>query len=522
MFSSFASKRAFALAAGLVLGVSAGLFPSPALAAKPAGGTAKAAKQPIAMGVISGPQGPKVRERVLKVLKNSDLYEVTDAEDLKPTDKPATFASTANALQVDAVIVGTVTKRMTLMLSVYGANGAKIDTLELPGGSFPKLYKAVDNELEIAIADPLASAKTKGGNKAAAAAAAAPAAAPEPAPKGDADIEMTETPAEKPKSEKPKKETPKAAAAATAKGKKSAKPEVEEPAAEEEEEETAPLEESDPDEEESAAEPSAPSEKGRRPVEAVLGMRLYNRKFNYTDSADPLLHSYSLDVAPALVVAARVYPGAFFRNDILSHVGVLFRWELGIPTTTQYPRADGSVAELKTKTGEFQLGVRGRFPIGAHELGTSLAYGSHWFKLKGDETFGGDPYAVVPDVDYRYVRASIDGRIYLKKLVVGAHLAPRFVTSLHELDLAGVWFPGAHGSGLDFGVMGGWKFLPWLSAVGGIDVVRYGFDFNNTPAPNRVVAGGATDTYLSLWLGAMFHLDGNANVEGGSIGASTE
>ena len=518
MFSSFASKRAFALAAGIVLGVGLGFSPSLAFAAKPAAGADKAAKQPIAVGVITGPQGPKVRARMLAVLRASDLYEVTDAEDLKPTDKPATFANTASALQVDAVIVGTVTKRMTLALSVYGANGAKIETLEVPGGSFPKLYKAIDNELEIAIADPLASAKGKGGKKAA---AAAPVAAPKaeaapPAETGDSDIEMTEAPPEKPKNTKGK------AAAATAakpkdKGAKAAAAEAESTEAEEEEEtpDAAPEKE----EESEASEPSK-HEKGRRPLEAILGARVYNRKFNYTNTADPLLHSYSLDIAPMIAVGARVYPAAFFRNDILSHIGVTFRYEFGIPTTTQYPRMDGTMAELKTKAGEFQLGVRGRFPIGPHEVGIGFEYGSQWFKLKGDETFGGDPYAVVPDVDYRYLRAPIDARFYIKKLIVGAHIAPRFVNSLHELDLAGVWFPGATGSGLDLGIMGGWNLAPIVSVVGGIDVVRYGFDFNNIPDDNRVVAGGATDTYLSIWVGAMIHFDGNAGLEATSVSAA--
>jgi hypothetical protein len=519
VFSIFAFGRAFALTAGLVLGAGLVLSPSPALAAKGAK-AAKAAKQPIAVGGITGPQGAKVRARVLSVLKQGGSYEVTDAEDLKPTDKPPIFASTAKMLQVDAVVVGTVTKRMTLLLTVYGANGAKIDTIELPGGTFPKLFKSVDNELEIAIADPLSTA-AKGDGK--------PAAAAAPAAEDDSDIEISEgaaaaapaAKAAKPKADEPKPEKPKD------KPNKKAKAEPEEEAEEEpaaEEEEEAPLEEDEASEGESdeAASDSSPQEKGRRPLEAIAGVRGFNRKFNYTDSTDPQLHSYSLDLGPAILVAARVYPGAFFRNDILSHIGVIFRYELGIPTNTQYPKADGSIADLTTKAGEFQLGVRGRFPIGQHELGTSLSYGSQWFKLKGDETYGVEPYAVVPDVDYRYIRASIDGRIYIKKLIVGAHLAPRFVTSMNELDLEGVWFPGAHGSGLDFGLMGGWRLMPFLSVVGGLDVVRYGFDFNSMPAENRVVAGGATDTYLSLWLGAMFHLDGNVSLTSEGMAATVE
>jgi hypothetical protein len=537
VFKSFASRRAFALAVGIALAASTvPILSTPVLAAKRAAGATKAAKQPIAVGQVTGPQGPKVRARVLKVLKASGLYEVTDAEDLKPTDKPATFARSASMLQVDAVIVGTVTKKMTLLVTAYGANGSKIDTIEVPGGSFPKLFAAIDNELEIAIADPLANAKQEKGGKAAAAPAAA-------AADDDSDIEISEGTAaeeekpkaekpkeEKPKEEKPKEEKPKAAAAAAGTSKAKKGKAEEEPVAEdedeesalEEEEEASSDEEGEEDDEGEEAAASEPGEKGRRPLEATAGVRGYNRKFNYTSTTDPRLHSYSLDIAPAIIVSARVYPGAWFRNDILSHLGLSFRYELGIPTTTQYPLSTGAIAELKTKAGEWQFGARGRFPIGPHELGTSLAYGQQWFKLKGDEAYGVEPYAVVPDVDYHYVRVSVDARFYIKKLIVGGHFAPRFVTSLDELDLEGVWFPAATGSGLDFGVMGGWQLMPILAVVGGLDVARYGFDFNPVPVDNRVVAGGATDTYLSLWVGAMFTFDAQANASGASVEASTD
>jgi hypothetical protein len=128
--------------------------------------------------------------------------------------------------------------------------------------------------------------------------------------------------------------------------------------------------------------------------------------------------------------------------------------------------------------------------------------------LKGDENPNADPYALVPDVNYQFLRFGVDARFAISKLTVGGHIAPRFLLSMADIDKARVWFPGASGSGLDFGLLVGWRLMPWLSAVGGADVVRYGFDFNAIPSDNRVVAGGASDTYLSVWLGAMFSLEG--------------
>ena len=42
------------------------------------------AKKPIAVGLIEGPQGDATRKNVLKTLKKTKQYEVTDAEDLAP------------------------------------------------------------------------------------------------------------------------------------------------------------------------------------------------------------------------------------------------------------------------------------------------------------------------------------------------------------------------------------------------------------------------------------------------------
>lgn len=464
---SFRRARAFSIA--FLLAVSGVLGRAEtASAAKPAA----AAKKSVAVGVISGPQGPKMRARVLDVLRKSGLYVVTDAEDVKPTDKPASYARVAKALQVQGIVVGTVTRRYDLALTVYGADGAKIDTLQLKGGNAAKLQKTIDNELEIAIADPLASASAP------ARASAKPAASP---PKAAA---------------KPQEEEEEA--------------DPEDLGEEEEEEPTEEEESSEEEEEEEPVEDGAAGNRGRRPIEAILGVRAYNRKFNYTRTPDASLHSYELGLGPALLGTVRAYPAAFFTDDTWSHLGIEARYEFGIATTTEFARADGSIASLSTTSSEFELGLRGRLPLAQHELGLFGLFGAHAFSLKGDENPNADPYALVPDVNYHFLRVGVDARFAISKLVVGGHIAPRFLLSMDEIDKARVWFPGASGSGLDFGIFGGWHLTPWLSAVGGLDVVRYGFDFNAIPPNNRVVAGGATDTYLSVWLGAMFSLESKA------------
>jgi hypothetical protein len=464
---------------------------------------AKQAKVPVAVGSFAGPQQTKVRKKVLDVLRKSGSYEVTDAEDIKPGGNKKAYASMASALGSNAIIVGVISKRFNLTLTVYDANGARLDAVEIKGGggSFG-LLKAIDNELEISIADPIARAKSGG----------------KPAP-----VKAEPKPEPKPKAEKKPKADEEEEPEISEEG------EIDEGSAESGDSGEESGEEGDSEDEGAeVSAPSEPSEPGLRPLEVMAGLRGYSRQFEYTDPQRNTdlrgteLHPYRLPLGPAILVALRFYPAALFMNNALSHVGITGRYELGIATGTNYTERDPMTGQdvttnLATSSATWQAGLRGRLPIGAHELGVFAEYGSHAFVLRGDEnpSLPNKPYALVPDVNYVFIRTGLDARLHFRKVVLGGHVAPRFLQSLREIDTPGIWFPAATGSGLDFGLMGGYSILPYLSVVGGLDVLRYGFDFNRMPdclpmSQRCAVAGGATDTYLSGWLAAMLHLDGSA------------
>lgn len=498
MLTPIVFRRVLPICAALLAGVAtAVVVPRDVMAAK-------VAKVPIAVGSFAGPQATKIRAKVMEVLRKSGSYEVTDAEDIKPGASTAAYANMAKAMGANAIIVGVVSKRFNLTLTVYGGNGARVDALEVKGGGSFALIKKVENELEITIADPIARAKPGGGG----AAAAKPAADEPKGGKADA-------------------------------GKKPAADEEEEPEIGEETE--PPAEGGDGGGESSgdsggdsggdagSTDVDAPSEHakpGLRPLEVIAGLRGYSRTFDYTsvrehtDTSDTELHPYSLPLGPAVIAALRFYPGALFRDDAWSHIGLSARYEFGIATNTQYsqtqPDRTTKVTNLTTSSASWMVGLRGRLPIGTHELGMFGEYGTHSFILKGDEAAKpGQPYALVPDTNYTFIRTGVDARFHFGNVMFGGHFAPRFMQSVREIDLKGVWFPGATGAGVDFGIEGGYSILPLLSIVGGVDVLRYGFDFNGMPdckpdAVRCVVAGGATDTYMSGWLGVMLHLDGNA------------
>lgn len=475
----------------IVLGLSLALTTvaaSPEAFAKPKAGASskskKSAKKAVLVGAFEGVRAKEARRAVIEALNATEAYQVTDAEDLKPSSTKKEFAQMARDLMAEATIVGVVSKKMNLTLTVYDKNGKKVGSVDIKGGTRKKLESGIQNELEIAIADPLAQA-----------AGATPAAA-EPESKSKAKAKAEKEAAEEPEapSEEPTEE-------ALVEG------ETEESTAE--------------SSEETPSEPEAEGNAGKRPIEAMVLLRGYNRKFNYTDQLTPGLAPYDLTIAPSFVVSARIYPAAFATDSAISHVGIMGKYELGLATTTIAKDKDPvtmieTQTELKTQVNDFQIGLRTRLPLGSLELGTFALYGRQQFLLIGDEV---DP--LVPDATYGYLRFGIDGRVQLGKFTVEAQIAPRFLQTMNEIDLADVWFPGATGSGIDFGAMIGWNYLSWLDLVAGFELVRYGFDFNNIPNENRLIAGGATDTYLSAFLGVRVHLDGTASAEGGTVSAET-
>jgi hypothetical protein len=81
-----------------------------------------------------------------------------------------------------------------------------------------------------------------------------------------------------------------------------------------------------------------------------------------------------------------------------------------------------------------------------------------------------------------------------------------------------VWFPNVKTSSLEAGVSFGYRLVSMLDLVAGFDWLRYSFDFNPVtqivdparPGLASYVAGGATDEYLSGYIGFRFHLPGKA------------
>jgi hypothetical protein len=241
------------------------------------------------------------------------------------------------------------------------------------------------------------------------------------------------------------------------------------------------------------------------------GLEVVRRDFTYKDQIHDFypncmrcqLSDYHLPLQPGGFVKLELYPAAFFSGGFVSNIGLTFEFHRGLTTKSSYVR-DGVKQEFENLSQQWAAGARFRFPFENAEVGAVVQYGIHKFFLMGDET-----QPIVPDVKYGFVKIGADTAFMLGKVTLGARIGVRLLGSLGELET--LWFPGATGTGLDAGIFGGYSLSDSLAIMAGIDMLRYGFDFNAIPEDNRVAAGGAIDQYFVGSLGVRFQLGGSSS-----------
>ena len=430
---------------------------------------AESGKTNVAVGGFDGAKASEVRAAFIEALKKDGGYEVTDAEDIKPSAKGKAIVEAAKGLAVASVITGKVSKGFGLKLKVFnGADGKVLDEVEIKGGALPKLKTNIEKTGAASVADAFGKAKPP-----------------------------------KAKEEEKKKE-----------------------------EEPPPADEDKPEEEKPAEDKPADSgpstSGGLSPFDVTAGLRPLHRKFAFHDTiADARpgegfgqLLKYELPLGPILFIDLNWYPASHFMSGPAEWIGLTAGFEKGFATQSVYAEGQKDAAgksleqTLKTDEQAFYVGPRFRLPIGEHQLGATGTFGQHTFVLNGDEK-----KPLIPDVKYTYARIGIDGTFRFGDFMAGAHVGKRFVFNTGPLKT--VWFPNVKTQSLDAGVMVGYRLVSMLDLVAGFDWLRYSFDFN--PAPRRehlesYVAGGAVDEYLSGYIAFRFHLPGQSEQAAGGGG----
>jgi hypothetical protein len=420
-------------------------------------------KKKILVGGFKGTKSGEARKALIAALENDGGYDVSQTTAVKPGDRDKQFASASGG--ASALLVGTV-KKSGLVVSVHnGLDGALVQDVKIGGATAAKLNKNIADSAGLSLAEAIA--KTKSSTDATS----------DDAPAPPADDERPEPPA------------PAAAAAA--------------------------------DEEAKSSRPSGSTQypDGHSPLELEAGLRAVHRAFAYHDTPAQLYPSrgypapltYKLPLGPALFIGGTVYPLAFTTRGFAGNFGITAGYETNIATNSLYKTADPNNSaktlehDLGTTAHQYFVGLKARIPVSVHELGLVAAYGQQTFRLNGDEAA-----PIVPDLLYKFVRVSAEGRFRFDALTLGFHIGTRFVSSTGGLERD--FFPGhVKTQDIEAGVALGYSLASSVDLIAGLDVTRYAFDFNPIPNgenPNgtTVIAGGATDMYTSGFLGLRYSL----------------
>lgn len=406
-------------------------------------------KVKVAVGGFDGGKSGVTRSAFIDALKKDGGYEVTDAEDIKPSAKAKAVADAAAGLGVSVVITGKVGKGGLKLKVLNGADGKLIDEVEIEGAG-GKLKGNVEKSGASSVAAAVGQAKGVEEKK---------------KPKEDEN---------KPDEDKPE-------------------------------------DEDKPSETASADTSNAGDAKGLSPLDITAGLRPMHRTFEFHDTPYPMLR-YELPLGPLLFIDANWFPGSHFTEGPGEWIGITAGFEKGFATQSVYNEGKPSEVTLKTDQQQFYVGGRFRLPIGEHMLGATGTYGQHKFFLAGDDGQCKDPPSTnacpkIPDVNYSYVKIGLDGMFHFGDFMAGARIGKRIV--LNPGTIKGTWFPNVKTQSLEAGVTVGYRMARMLDLVGGFDWLRYGFDFNPVdPARRAYVAGGAVDEYLSGYIAFRFHLPG--------------
>jgi hypothetical protein len=265
----------------------------------------------------------------------------------------------------------------------------------------------------------------------------------------------------------------------------------------------------------------------------LVGSRLINRTFRYTDPLsdyDPAARQpvdYPRFTLPMPRAEVRWYPAGHFTNSWLSQLGLVGGYEIEVGAQLSY-----NGAPVSETHDLWFLGARGRIPIGDVALGLQVDYASHRLTLSGDEVTDPELLPVFPDVVYSQVEIGADFEWRIEQLIVGLHGSYNILLGLGPIgdDInpgadPTPWFPGSTGTAVDFGAYAGWRLSPVFDVLVGLDMRAYGLDFGSIPpgtvnTANRVIAGGAIDRYMSAWLALAIKLP--AKGEATAAAASTE
>jgi hypothetical protein len=234
-------------------------------------------------------------------------------------------------------------------------------------------------------------------------------------------------------------------------------------------------------------------------VDVELDFRILHRSLTYDDDLRGDLRDYTLNAGPGVGTKLQYYPGAHFTAGVGAQFGIDFEWE----RLFRFESTNSDGEQFPTRSQQFLIGLRWRYPAGRWEPGLVLDYGVHTFEfgVSGPPIPGEDTTAGVPSVKYEFVRVGGGFRVGIGKkerFIVAMNAAFRGVFSVGGIGTY-VWFPEATAKGMDAMLMLGYALPKGFEIRIGGDYRRYSLDLNPDPP---FVAGGALDQYWGASIGA--------------------
>lgn len=428
--------------------------------------SARAQKKRIVVEQFSGSSSDQLRQLVIDALGRDASFEVVPDKQVAAAEADlgllqASDSYPAVAAQVKAAgfVAGKVQgkKKVTAEIVANDADGKPLGSKSWSGANAAAAVKAARGAIPTALAELLVKLKS------------APA------------VPVAARPAEKPVKEEKVAAAPEAT-------KKPAKKAAEKPKADEEVAEQA---------DEEAAVVSSGALLG---LSAYAGIRMNQRAFTYNENISGGQKDLTTP-GPAVALGAEYF--------FLPYLGAALNFEYTILTALQWEDpTDQSVNTYPVVSLAWDVGLRGKYPLGPLQLGGGVSYGAHTF----DISIGDLPDPTVAGVAYTMVRAGVDATYAVNDMIsVTAGGGYRHLLGLGPLQVD--YFPAAKGVGLD-AFAGVAVALPWvagLEARAMLNLRQYVFAMNSDDSdPDQdfdgngradYVAGGATDRYLGVFIG---------------------
>ena len=259
--------------------------------------------------------------------------------------------------------------------------------------------------------------------------------------------------------------------------------------------EEAAKEEAEPEEEPSQGDETHPS-----PLDVGLGVVAFTRHLKYNDDLSGL-SSYRLDLGPSIGLQAHWYPVAHFDSGALANIGLDLRARMMFAVDTGLDDQTFS-----TSSHAFGIGLRGRLPLGEHELGAVIGYANQTFAIASAKTDAGVVDPGIPSASYGFLRLGLEARLVFGAVHVGAAAAILPVLSTGEVER---WFPRSSALGLEGQLSVGYALSRSLELEAAFGMQRIALSMNpelDDVDLGRPIAGGAVDEMLFGTLGACFYL----------------